>query len=530
MKKYHHRCRNDTKKNLDLLLETTPKFRTLKELTDDTRATIAIQAYFAQINKKYGAITALAKEHKISRQFIYNLLYMLQISLIISFSVSEEAIAKTKRKSIEWILSLRFEGRCSISSISTVMKRMNLPYSSEGFISQTLKDIGGLLPHAQKIELSENLHIHTVEDEIFSKGKPILITEEPKSTFILGINLEEDRKAETWLKQFNDIEETNPKLKIEGATTDNGKGLCSAIEKKFPFIDRQPDTYHGVAHVFGEVKSRFAKKVKMATEKEEKKDKVCMNRKTDEAFETRYELYEEASKETIKAVEKYEDFTYLYFCVINELKPFYSNGEIRDREKAKEVIEVALDLMEELYDDINDEIKSVRDVLPNLLNYFEQSKKSVEVCRNFGISEENRKVLSLAWQWNKAVIKAKKTTRKKRAKEERDFYLEYAKDSLGDDFERMKEAVFDELNNIIQSSSMIENLNSILRPYLNNSKNHVSQEFLNTFAFYHNHRRYKDGERKGKTPMELLTGKKQEGDWIELLLDVVEKEKPDFFL
>jgi len=136
----------------------------------------------------------------------------------------------------------------------------------------------------------------------------------------------------------------------------------------------------------------------------------------------------------------------------------------------------------------------------------------------------------LAWQWHKAVLKAKNPTRKRRAEQERDFYLEYAEDSLGDDFDRMKEAVFDELNNIIQASSMIENLNSVLRPYLNSSKNQVSQEFLNIFAFYHNHRRYKAGERKGKIPMEMLTGKKQEGDWIELLLDIVEKKKPDLFL
>ena len=255
-----------------------------------------------------------------------------------------------------------------------------------------------------------------------------------------------------------------------------------------------------------------------------------MNRKTDESFETKYKLYEEALEEKIKAVNKDEGFSYLYYCTFNELKPFYSSGETRDREKAKEIIEVALDLMEELDDSINDEIKSVRDILPNLLNYFEQTKESVEVCRNFGLSEENRKVLSLAWQWHKAVLKAKNPTRKRRAEQERDFYLEYAEDSLGDDFDRMKEAVFDELNNIIQASSMIENLNSVLRPYLNSSKNQVSQEFLNIFAFYHNHRRYKAGERKGKIPMEMLTGKKQEGDWIELLLDIVEKKKPDLFL
>jgi hypothetical protein len=30
--------------------------------------------------------------------------------------------------------------------------------------------------------------------------------------------------------------------------------------------------------------------------------------------------------------------------------------------------------------------------------------------------------------------------------------------------------------------------------------------------------------------MPIFTGKKQEKDWIELLLDTVEKKKPDFFL
>ena len=39
--------------------------------------------------------------------------------------------------------------------------------------------------------------------------------------------------------------------------------------------------------------------------------------------------------------------------------------------------------------------------------------------------------------------------------------------------------------------------------------------------FYHNHRRYVDGKRKGKTPIEILTGIKQEKDWLELLMEKV---------
>jgi len=36
-------------------------------------------------------------------------------------------------------------------------------------------------------------------------------------------------------------------------------------------------------------------------------------------------------------------------------------------------------------------------------------------------------------------------------------------------------------------------------------------------------RRYKDGKRKGRTPMDIFTGQKQEKDWIELLLDAMGK-------
>ena len=57
----------------------------------------------------------------------------------------------------------------------------------------------------------------------------------------------------------------------------------------------------------------------------------------------------------------------------------------------------------------------------------------------------------------------------------------------------------------------------------NTSRNRVNQELLNLIMFYHNHRRYKSGKRKGKTPAELLTGKKQQKQWLEMLMEKVEK-------
>ena len=455
---------------------------------------------------------------------------MLQISLIIFATTVEESEKNKKRESVEWILALRFEGKCSIGAISTIMKRMNPLYSSEGYISQTLKEIGEILPQNQEIESAGKLSIPIVSDEIFVKSKPILISAEPKSTAILGITLSKDRTAISWSKHFKSILDTNHNLEINAATTDEGTGLCSSIEETFPFITRQPDTYHGVAHVFGLLRASLEKKVEMAIKKERERDRVCMGRKTDKLFKEKYELYKKASDETINAIEEYEAFTYLYICIIKELESFDSDGEIRDREKATEEIKTALDLMEELDRDISSEIEGVRRLLPTLLNYFEQTKKSVKECQKMGLDNDLLKVIFLAWQWNKSYIKAKKQSRRDTAKWERDFYLEYAQDLLGEKFDKVKEAVFDELDNIIKASSAIENINSILRFYLDSSRSQTTQEFLNIFAFYHNHRQYKAGKRKGKTPMEIITGKKQAKDWIQLLLDIVEDKKPDFFL
>ncbi|MDQ7083685.1 MAG: hypothetical protein Q9M36_01605 [Sulfurovum sp.] len=234
---------------------------------------------------------------------------------------------------------------------------------------------------------------------------------------------------------------------------------------------------------------------------------------------------------TIEAIELYENFSYLYKYAIKQLNPFHSNGEIRDANWARGEIETAIELMELLeHTKVNKEVKSIKKILPDLLDYFEQTKEAIKVCKALGVSNDAIKNLSLEWQWNKAVIKAKKSDRKRRAKEKRAIYAENSKQILGDTYEDIKEKVFNELDNIIQASSIVENINSILRPYLDRARNQVTPEFLNLFAFYHNHRRYVQGKRKGKTPMEILTHKKQDKDWIELLTEAIESKNKDFFL
>ena len=66
-----------------------------------------------------------------------------------------------------------------------------------------------------------------------------------------------------------------------------------------------------------------------------------------------------------------------------------------------------------------------------------------------------------------------------------------------------------------RASSAIENLHSVLRPYITVHKR-VSQGFLDLFRFYWNARIRRWGRHKGTSALELLTGDKHE-HWLDML-------------
>ena len=110
----------------------------------------------------------------------------------------------------------------------------------------------------------------------------------------------------------------------------------------------------------------------------------------------------------------YDDFSYLYRCVLGELNVFDSNGNLRDRQQAEEGVKVGLALVEELnHSNITEAVNKIRRTLPDLFHYFDVAKKVVDECKELPINEESLKAYCIAWQWGKAVRKAKKTDRKK---------------------------------------------------------------------------------------------------------------------
>jgi hypothetical protein len=89
---------------------------------------------------------------------------------------------------------------------------------------------------------------------------------------------------------------------------------------------------------------------------------------------------------------------------------------------------------------------------------------------------------------------------------ERYDWLAFAEGLLDDQFDARKSLVFDPLDSLVRASSLVEMVNSFIRPSLHSCQGQRTQESFNLMMFSHNHRRYKSGKRQGQAPIELLTG------------------------
>lgn len=496
------------------MLTLRPIFVRREDLTVQCRMRIASIALFFSV---HGTISRLSDKYNISRQFIYNLRRDFKHYGNLVFESGKTSSQEAEKlHSLSMILSLRMESKSPIEGISQVLKRFNIPYNSVGFISQELQRIG--MAQSNVLETKEKgFRVAICSDEIFSKGPVILLTVEPLSLSILEIELSENRKGESWDKHWTRL--------LDGGyipiqlCNDEGTGMASAKANVLSEVERQSDTFHAVAHRLGLWVERLEKAAYGCIEAEYESYRLLDTAKTEDVFEKRYEKYSASQKKTKVSIGIFDDFVFLYHCLLSAFRPFDENGGLKNSEMVRADFDTALDLMTSLgHPSINKEIKSIESCKKDLFKFMPMAKQIVERLGT-QIPMNTLKILCLIWQTHKNLLKTKHTDRKNALKRKEKHLL----DQLQNDIQTQqladwKALVFNELNNIIQSSAAVECINSILRTYLNASKNQINQPFLNLFMAYHNHRRFKAGERKGKTPFEILSRQKQDFDWLELVL------------
>ena len=129
--------------------------------------------------------------------------------------------------------------------------------------------------------------------------------------------------------------------------------------------------------------------------------------------------------------------------------------------------------------------------------------------------------LACGWQLARQATNSKAYGMRQRLGQDAEFYFAYAATLLPEASEALRKEMVEALDAEVRSSSLIENVNSTLRPLLETCRGQVAQQMLDLFAYVHNHRRFVRGKRAGKAPIEILTGKEMAKTWLTSLLEAI---------
>lgn len=489
-------------------------------LSPDKRALIG---YLLNYQRRWGLVSYLSGKYKVSRRTIYSIgKKYLDFSKKTSFPAAQSSLKQeSKDCAIDLILSLRLEGKCSLESIHAVLVGQNYGYNSVGFISQTLERLGLLQGSSDGVFLVEGCTKYVLCcDEIFANGRPILITVEPYSLKILSIELSEKCDSLSWEQHWN-------KLLSDGYTPlyickDEGSGMQSAHKELFTDLPYQSDTFHGVAHRLGLERLRLEKATDKAIEAEYESYDLWWKSASEKVFNRRCSDYETAQKATLKAIELQENFCFLYYCMLDCFQLFDAKGNLKKTANIVQDFDVALEFMQTLkIQNIEKDLKTIHNLKHSLFHFSTIANQNFQQMQK-QFDNQILQMTAAAWQFNKNSRKIKNNTKYKKdllAKEQAllstiEFFEPHT-------FQLMKSQIYTQLDNIIQASSSVECINSILRTYLDTSKGNVTQAFLNLFRQYHNNRLFYQGVRKGKSPNQIFYNKEQQIPWKEVITSKV---------
>ena len=486
------------------------KFTRRPDLDPQTRIEIVRVAWLYQ--GVYGKMTQIAQSYQISRTFLYQLMFVANLQLEILFSDEKFLFQKDHQHLEQLLLLLRLEGNCTLLRISSILKALEYHPNSLGYLSQFFQSTGQALPST--LSMPRQTWVFYLSDEIFAIHAPILVTIDARSTTILNIELASDRSAETWKAHFEALEKHQ--FSSLGMASDRGKGLVAGYQAACDMALWVADYFHELRDLF-ELLHQLERKAYGAMSKEYDAARTFANAKSEANLQKRLEQYESAHGACEQAITLYDQLALLLDLLRDALHICSAHGKLRTPEGVRSELTLLFDMLEALdCAAITQTLKPIRKHLDDLLVPFKQAE-AIDAELRLVVPHDALDFLVLAWHHDHLIYQSG-SKQKRYHQHERDFYLACADGLLGDLSATLKVLVFDKLDSIVRASSLVEMVNSLIRPYLNSCKGQITQEALNLIMFYHNHRHYKSGKRKGKAPIELLTGKPLEAPWWELLL------------
>lgn len=434
-------------------------------------------------------VSEIAQEFQASREWVYQQKERVQnhIDSIDNGPGPVPSISLDGRFEKRMILSLSLDCHASAEGIQRTFSSVFGMHVSIGKISSVLEEAS---ERAQLFDSQVPLGSITqgANDEIFQGDTPVLTGIDPESTYTYLLAEAGDRSADTWELYMEDCKDRGLDLKV--SISDAGTGLTAGIPRAFPDTCIQPDVFHELRPIGAEV-SRLERKACKLIEKEAGLERRACGKRPQK--KTREQLAG-IRPEVRDAVQGYDTLAILFGWLV-ELTGFSGYPF----QEACALAGWVLSEMEAAFPErekLLAHTAKFRGKLPQVLSFLGRLQAGFgRAAGEKGIPPEAFGIL-----YREKALPASSPEYSQ---------LEYKLGALlGDGYETAKEEFCRVVENTKRASSLVENLNSRIRVYMN-LKRTVPEKYFVLLKVYFNTKKYRRSripERVGKSPLELMTG------------------------
>jgi hypothetical protein len=379
----------------------------------------------------------------------------------------------------------------------------SLDYSlSEGSIFNILDAAGD-----RAIEINNSYALSPIKDstsdELFHHNRPILATIDIPSRFCALLANADNRDGDTWGIHLLDLQAMgyNPEVSI----LDGGKGLIKGHEVALPETKLRHDHFHCIMDM-KDVARFLRNQVASAATAALKLLQKSLNIKNPDKKKEIETLFEEALSKHARLESVSSLFNTLASWLQHDVLQLAGHPPV---------------VRATLYDFIVSEVTVLAEKHPHRIDVIvttlnEQRKALLDVA-----NELNDKFMVVAEQRGLSIDTIWKICYLARYEFDGAKYCEASSELeslIGSTYDEVEDDVLHILDTTHRCSSMIENFNSRLRPYLDKRK-FISQKMLALIQFYLNHRLFPRSHHerlKHKSPAEALTGQPHK-PWREMI-------------
>jgi hypothetical protein len=453
-------------------------------------------------------VAGLARQHHVSRQFLYRQAHTARIALEQAFDPPQPDesvlfhLPVTKSWLHQLVLSLVLSCHSPYRGVIALLGDLFDTPISLGTVHNLVQ---AAVPPARQINGSYDLAGVRIgaHDEIFQAGEPVLVGVDTASTFCYLLSQEQHRDADTWGVRL--LELTDRGFAPDAIVADFGSGLRAGQAAAMPQVPCRGDLFHLVRdweQVVTYLENRAYAALAVAARLERQQAPRRRGRPARVVDRPPEEVRAECDAAIALADEVRLLGEWLCHDVLAVAGPCHADRLV-------------------LYDFIVGELEARVPSCPHRLGPIARLLRDHrdELLAFARATDEELGRMAAAWgiapEWLRRLLNA----RRRDERDPRRWAEEAAvRRPLRGRYDMACRAIDALVAGTVRASSVVENLNSRLRTYFS-LRRHLGPDYLELLRFYLNHRvleRSERAERRGKTPAELLTGEAH-GHWLELL-------------